>query len=111
MSLLNVCSVCHCIFNIQDMATKTTLASASSGSQPWVTSPIFLKKIFYGIGGQKFKVVFSLEVTQDLLDHVLQAQKSGLGALRTLKSSDKRACNLPLGLGGISLYSYRYGLF
>ena len=103
MSLLDVCSVCHCIINIQDMATKTTLASASSESQSWVTPPIIVKFYFYGIGGQKFKVVFSLGVTRDLLDHVLQAQKSGLGALRTLKSSDKRACNLPLGLGGISL--------
>ena len=104
MSPLDVSSVCPCIFNIQDMATKTTLASVSSGSQSSVTLPIFVKKKFYGIGGQKFKVVFSLGVTRDLLDHVLQAQKNGLGALRTLKSSDKRACNLPLGLGGISLY-------
>ena len=46
--------------------------------------------------GQNFKVVFSTGADQDCVQQLLQVQKSGLGSVRTQKSSDKRACKLPL---------------
>ena len=62
-----------------------------------------LEKTNRPLWGQNSKVIFSTEPDQDRVQQLLQVQKSGLGSVRTQKSSDKRACKLPLGLEEISL--------
>ena len=52
--------------------------------------------------GQNFKVFFFAEAGQHRVQQLLQVQKSGLGSVRTQKSSDYRAYNLTIGLGRIS---------
>ena len=92
----------HSIFDFQRMHSKRSLTYSRYSIQvfsrflilPSLKRDLERKNSATRSMGSKFQSHFRTEADQHRVQQLLQVQKSGLGLVRTQKSSGKRACNL-----------------